>query len=357
MNRKRNVTLILGIVFFLLAFYSMLAWINNLSVARQWHHDVVQKSEKVAKKNGDGKTDKSSKKEKEEKVYKGPMSYLDWTCVDMTTVSTFVPFLGFLLIGIGFFRILMLEKNGNTVSKNFPFFEDYDRMMVILGLSGTLWGIIMIGYYPTEEVNMPKLILCLHTSLYSTLIVVLWIFLIARPMGSAMRWWYGNITGKEISENADISALFRELGAAVSGATVKFKEAGGQAAEFQKQTEATKKELEKVTAFLVEFQKQTGLDVFGAIQGLLDNLTASCQNINDTLKTLRAESQANQKTIGKQEKTIEKQQEFLDRLNEKLSREMRLRQEAEEKRAKAEKEKDEATSYLERLKTFLKSLK
>ena len=348
MNRKNTITLLSAIFFLALAFYAMLAFIDNIDIAYQWHYDVIKKVVTAT-------VDEKGKIV--EKVYTGPFPFVDWTCVDMSVVSTLCPFLGFLLIGIGFIRILAFKKDGEVASESFPFFYDYDRIMVILGLAGTLWGIIMIGFYRTEEVTMPKLMICLHTSLYSTLVVILWIFLFSRPIGKIMRWWYGNITGREIRAEADISVLFRELGTAVSGAARDFKEAGVEAFEFKKQTEKAKEEFKGVATFLEEFKKQTGLDVFGAVKGLFADLTLSCQNISQILLTMQSESKANKQIIEKQEKVIEKQQEFLNQLNKKLADEMRLRQEADQKATLAEKEKEKAVSWILQIRTFLKGLK
>lgn len=373
MSVERRVTLGLGIVFLVLAFFSMLAWIDNLSVARQWHSGVIERARKSAareaekeankdrkltekeQKEADQKAAEEKKAAEKEEIYSGPISFLDWTCVDMTTVSTFAPFFGFLLIGVGFFRILNLD-GASALSENFPFFEDYDRIMVILGLAGTLWGIIMIGYYPPQEVSMPKLMQCLHTSLYSTLVVILWIFLISRPMSGAMQWWYGNIASERTGGDVDVTALFNELGVSVSGVAKDFKVAGQEAVELKKQTEAVKKEFEKTADFLAKFKEQTGVDVFGAVKKSLEGLDNSSQKICETLTEMKAESLASKKLIEEQGKLIVQQQEFLKKLDEKLSAEMLLRQTAEQKALVAEKEKTKAITCVEQVKTLLKNL-
>ena len=65
---------------------------------------------------------------------------------------------------------------------DFPFFRGSDQLNVALGLFGTLWGIIVIGYFDLDSVTMADLMQCLHTALFSTLMAVVWGFLIDRPL-------------------------------------------------------------------------------------------------------------------------------------------------------------------------------
>jgi len=65
-------------VSFVLAFITGVAWLNNVYLLMQWNPN-----------DGKGVT------------YFGFIKCLDWSAVDFSTVATFVPFMGFLLIGIG----------------------------------------------------------------------------------------------------------------------------------------------------------------------------------------------------------------------------------------------------------------
>ena len=49
------------------------------------------------------------------------------------------------------------------------------------GLFGPLWGIIVIGYFKLDTVQMADLVQCLHTALYWSLMAVVWVFMIDRP--------------------------------------------------------------------------------------------------------------------------------------------------------------------------------
>ena len=109
----------------------------------------------------------------------GCFTWLDWSAVDYSAVTTFIPFLGFACMTVAAFR-LVLGKRMRV--GDFPFFRGSDQLNVALGLFGTLWGIIVIGYFKLDTVQMADLMQCLHTALYSTLMAVVWVFMIDRPL-------------------------------------------------------------------------------------------------------------------------------------------------------------------------------
>lgn len=96
---------------------------------------------------------------------------LSWSTVDASTVTTLIPFFGFLLILHGIFKVENREE--------WPFFSGYERLNIALGLLGTIWGIILVGYYPEDQINVTALIrCCLHTAMFSTLIAVFWVMVV-----------------------------------------------------------------------------------------------------------------------------------------------------------------------------------
>ena len=109
----------------------------------------------------------------------GAISWLDWTAVDYSAVTTFIPMLGFLCMTVSLAR---MAKGRRFRVGDFPFFRGSDQLNVALGLFGTLWGIIVIGYFKLDSVTMADLMQCLHTALFSTLTAVVWVFLIDRPL-------------------------------------------------------------------------------------------------------------------------------------------------------------------------------
>ena len=109
----------------------------------------------------------------------GFLPWMDWAAVDHSCATTFIPLLGFLLAARGAWRVL---RGRPADPEYFPCFRSFDQLVVALGLIGTLWGIILIGWYDLESVSMRDLMVCLHTALFSTLMAVVWVFLVDRPL-------------------------------------------------------------------------------------------------------------------------------------------------------------------------------
>jgi hypothetical protein len=94
---------------------------------------------------------------------------------------------------------------------DFPFFRGSDQLNVALGLLGTLWGIIVIGYFKLDTVTMADLMQCLHTALFSTLAAVVWVFLVDRPL---VRPYFTRLleeTGLAETDDGDLAAAVDRL--------------------------------------------------------------------------------------------------------------------------------------------------
>lgn len=109
----------------------------------------------------------------------GFIPWLAWSAVDYSAVTTFIPMLGFLCMTVSLARMVAGRR---MRAGDFPFFRGSDQLNVALGLFGTLWGIIVIGYFRLDTVTMADLMQCLHTALFSTLMAVVWVFLVDRPL-------------------------------------------------------------------------------------------------------------------------------------------------------------------------------
>ena len=109
----------------------------------------------------------------------GFIPWLAWSAVDYSAVTTFIPTLGFLCMTVALAR---MAAGRRMRAGDFPFFKGSDQLNVALGLFGTLWGIIVIGYFRLDTVSMADLMQCLHTALFSTLMAVVWVFLVDRPL-------------------------------------------------------------------------------------------------------------------------------------------------------------------------------
>lgn len=109
----------------------------------------------------------------------GFLPWLDWSAVDYSAVTTLIPALGLVCMTRALGRMLRGER---LRADDFPFFKGSDQLNVALGLFGTLWGIIVIGYFKLDTVSMADLMQCLHTALFSTLTAVVWVFMVDRPL-------------------------------------------------------------------------------------------------------------------------------------------------------------------------------
>lgn len=145
----------------------------------------------------------------------GFIPWLTWSAVDYSAVTTFIPLLGFLCMTLALGRIVAGRR---IRAEDFPFFRGSDQLNVALGLFGTLWGIIVIGYFRLDTVTMADLMQCLHTALFSTLTAVVWVFLVDRPL---VRPYFARLlerSGLAETDEGDLAAaverLVERLGAA-----------------------------------------------------------------------------------------------------------------------------------------------
>ena len=145
----------------------------------------------------------------------GCFAWLDWSAVDYSAVTTFIPFLGFLCLTVAAGRML---RGRRMRAGDFPFFRGSDQLNVALGLFGTLWGIIVIGYFKLDTVQMADLMQCLHTALFSTLMAVVWVFMIDRPLVRPLFTRLLERSGLAETDDGDLAAavdrLVERLGAA-----------------------------------------------------------------------------------------------------------------------------------------------
>ncbi len=145
----------------------------------------------------------------------GCFAWLDWSAVDYSAVTTFIPFLGFLCLTVAAGRML---RGRRMRAGDFPFFRGSDQLNVALGLFGTLWGIIVIGYFKLDTVTMADLMQCLHTALFSTLMAVVWVFMIDRPLVRPLFTRLLERSGLAETDDGDLAAavdrLVERLGAA-----------------------------------------------------------------------------------------------------------------------------------------------
>ena len=138
----------------------------------------------------------------------GCFAWLDWTAVDYSAVTTFIPMLGFMCMTVAAWRIL---RGRRMSAGDFPFFRGSDQLNVALGLFGTLWGIIVIGYFRLDTVTMADLMQCLHTALFSTLMAVVWVFMVDRPLVRPLFTRLLERSGLAETDDGDLAAAVDRL--------------------------------------------------------------------------------------------------------------------------------------------------
>jgi len=145
----------------------------------------------------------------------GAIPWMDWTAVDYSAVTTLIPLVGFLCLTVASLRMLCGRR---MRAGDFPFFRGSDQLNVALGLFGTLWGIIVIGYFKLDTVSMADLMQCLHTALFSTLMAVVWVFMVDRPLVRPFFTWLLQKADLAETDDGDLAAavdrLVMRLGAA-----------------------------------------------------------------------------------------------------------------------------------------------
>jgi len=286
------------------AVFTGLAWYNNTCIALQWNPANGHSQE-----------------------YHGPISWLDWSGVDFSTVSTFIPFFGLVLITIGLAKILLSAKS-YEIHEHYPFFKSYNSITIALGLIGTVWGLIMIGYYEPGRVQMSDLVLCLRTALYSTLVALVWVFLFVIPMKTMMRYLYLKAGGKRTSNGLDLVTPLKELGQVSSDTGRCLGTTTNSAKRFKQQLVAIKTELSKIGELFRQFRESFDVDI-------IITLKEVCLDIQKSLDQIQLEH-------AEYKKTSEEQQKSLQQFIEQLEKDRQLRKELTVLLQQAEEEKNAA---------------
>lgn len=261
----RNSNLALFLICGILLVISGLAWWNNVYLSffkRTW-----MQSNEV------------------ELQIKGVFPFLDILCVDHSTISTFIPFLGFLFITVGLLTIMRWDgtKKSRFIREEFPFFQGYNELIVALGLMGTVWGLIMIGYLPNvENLKIPDILGALRTALFSTLVALFWVYIIVlrivRPVINLfVRKKIGEGTTFETTETLDVT--LEQFSNNLQGLNTVLKECSQDISKFK--SEFSFKVIEDIKAIA---EKST--NALSKISGALKTITKQA----DYLEKLYSES-------------------------------------------------------------------
>ena len=181
------------VVCFALTALAALAFANNLvAIVRWWHAFLAAGGDSAAV----------------TARMPGFLPWLDWSAVDYSAVTTVIPLLGFACMTRGLVKVV---RGCRMRAGDFPFFRGSDQLNVALGLFGTLWGIIVIGYFKLDTVSMADLMQCLHTALFSTLMAVVWVFMIDRPLVRPYFTRLLGAAGLQETDDGDLAAAVDRL--------------------------------------------------------------------------------------------------------------------------------------------------
>lgn len=306
---KNLLTTVLAVIFAVAALFSGLAWYNNVSVAAQWNPSTGYSAD-----------------------YHGPIPWLDWSSVDFSTVSTFIPFFGFVLITIAFVRLLVFSKPFNN-SGYFPFFKSYTSVTMALGLMGTVWGLIQIGQFEPGRVQMSDLVLCLRTALYSTLIALAWVFLFALPVSATMQWWRRKLRPEE-EGSLDLISSFKEFGLTASDAGKSLAQTSNHVQMFNTALVATHSELSVIAKMLKDFAQRNGTDALLILKDV-------CAAIQESLNQFQQDSHARQQEA-------QEQRNVFKRIETQFEKDRQLRKELAALLHQAERDKKAANMQARR---------
>ena len=196
---KRELVSLLKWVFAALAFFAGLVWINNISVLVQWIIVQWRSPEPVNFQSN------------------GIIPLLGVLCKDLSTISTLIPFYTFFFFARGYHR--MLKGETLRTSKDFPLFDHYITITGILGLIGTVFGIIIVTLYSPARDSVDDMSSGIGTALWSTEVAFVFIVikLVFCPVFDIMNRSLNGQPGSKRPSSA--RRVFDELGAAAEQTT------------------------------------------------------------------------------------------------------------------------------------------
>jgi len=323
MNAMKRVAIALCAVSLLAAALCGAAWVNNIFCSSHW-------SPKYVSEGAHGW------------VLKGPITWLDWTAVDVSTVTTFVPFAGFLMVSLGFLRLLRKEM---CRGEYFPFFRTYNALNITLGLIGTIWGLIMIGFYDPTKIQMGDIIVCMNTALYSTLIAAVWVYTLANPLRFIMQRMRAAMYGEE--DDADVESALASLLGAVKAMASGLSGAKPELDRFRESASAVSKVLADIIKALVEFKARFGIDHVASV-------ASACNALNNAAVAMMATAAEQRKSAEEQTKAakellriLHEQKAATDAMAKRVEEALRLAEERERQRLAAVAAADQARAQKE----------
>ena len=340
---RRNITLFFFIITALITSFFFVAWVNNTVGAYHLYSDLVDLNREFAARGSQTaevapqlQDSISGSTEIVNRIkagrYKGIEGFerIGFLSIDFSTVTTFIPFFGFLLIASGFFRIWKNKDFGDE----FPFFKSHDSIVMALGLIGTLWGMIMIGFYPEDQIQISALMYCFFTALFSSLCAAIWVFVIAKVFRTFMVWWNRKVWYSDVVENQDgLILTLEKLNYIASDAATELRNTSHEVSNFKRNVVRTYDELHSVIETLSEFKERTGVDAYHALQEVCGDISSTLQGMHQQFELNRETAAGLQLITEKVAVTVEQHTQFIQSIE---SRFQCLEQQKENAESKVE---------------------
>ncbi len=279
------VTALAGVLYF------GILWVNNLVSAGRYHvlllHGELAASDRTPS---------------------GFWPALDWSMIDLSTITTFIPFFGFALIS---WRLWRPAPSGDV-----PFFAGYDRLNIALGLLGTIWGIILVGFYPSDQVSIAALMRCLHTAMFSTLAAVLWVMvLLPTVFVPLMRF----CAGGPAEEEAGLDQLIDRISTGLHTAAEELREGTKGAAEFRTELAGAVESLRKAREAEITWQRSAA-DTLNALAETVCKLDVHQQKLLDENTRLSGENTELKRNLAESEEAVDRLKQTIGQIRNALEK-------------------------------------
>ena len=318
---RKNITLVFLMITTLITCFFFVAWVNNCVGAYKLYSDLIEVNNDFNLRGVNGISDApklsdslTTSSEITDRIksgnYKGirALGIVGVLSIDFSTVTTFIPFFGFLFITFGFFRIW----RNKDFDDDFPFFQSHDSIVMALGLIGTLWGMIMIGFYPEDQIQISALMYCFFTALFSSLCAAIWVFVIAKVFRTFMVWWNRKVWYADVVENQDgLILTLEKLNYIASDAGTELRNTSHEISNFKRNVVRTYDELHNVAETLVEFKEKTGVDAYQAIQGICEEISLSLEGMHKQFELNQETASGLQKLTDTISQTVSQHTEFI----------------------------------------------
>lgn len=280
MRFKKFIKFVAGFLAVLLApllVLTLMAWVNNIVDALQWRPNQPMEFQ-----------------------YVGWFKWLDWTAVDVSTATTFIPFYTLCFLEVGLWRVVRRHKGQAKIY--FPFHQRFIQFVILLGLIGTVLGFIMYGYYTQRGRSLDQrfsdLMICMRTALFSTQMAFVALAFLIWETNCIWRWAYNRTSEDAGSRKTGLGETLAALKGSAQELDGALASAASKATALDQSIQSATTAVSGLTAMLKGLTVELPKQVSGAIQTVQTAFTAIAGNF-------AAEAKARQATAEKQGQVLD----------------------------------------------------